>query len=123
MLNEEQLTVKQIQRRLIGLMSSTESFQNYLTNLCKISERSPVLQSVVGATLEYLLLMTEGAAVLQLETDRSYWTSGSARLRNLRGHWRTAYESLHEWNELAEPDQVAEDDCECEESDPLISPY
>lgn len=107
MLNEEQLAIRQIQRRLTSLTSSAESFQSYLNKLSITSESSQGLVSLAVATSEFLSLTTEGLAALQSGADLSYWTNASTRLLSLRGHWRTALESLSDW-------QYSQD-CDCED--------
>jgi len=123
MLNEDQRALKQIQHRMTSLTSSAESFRSSLHNLSQTSELSQELLLVAEVTSEFLLLMTEGLAVLQSETDRLYWINGSTRWLSLKQVWRTAYESLYDWAVDTEVDETAEEDCECSDDDPLISPY
>lgn len=115
MMNEEQLTVKEMKRRLTSLLSSAESLQSYLLKLCKMSGPSPDLLSGVVATSAYLSLMTAGAHVLQSEMDRLYWTNVSTRLQSLMEHWRTAYENLENWTDLTPQQSELFEECDCNE--------
>jgi len=115
MLNEDQLKLKQIQRRMTSLMSSMESFQSYLKSLSKTSEPSPALLSVAAATSDLVSLMTAALAVSQSETDRLYWTNDLARLQNLKGLWRTASVSLNDAVDAALALELSGDDCECDD--------
>jgi len=112
-LNEEQLTLKEISRRMTSLVSSLESLRKYLSRQYAISEPSPGLQSAMAATLELASLMMAGLAVSQSEMDRLYWTRDSAPLQSLKEHWRIASESLSEWAELSLPLFLADQDCDC----------
>ncbi len=115
MYNEDQRNVKAIQHRTISLTSSVESLTRSLRLLSATSELSPDLQSLVAATSALASLTTAGLAVLQYEADRLFWTSGSARLQNLREHWLTAYENLSELVEQLPINNPPDDDCPCDD--------
>ncbi len=111
MYNEQQLTVKEIQRRMISLQSSVENFQSYLNKLYATSELSPDFASGVEATSAFLSLMTAALYVSQSEMSALYWTNVSTNLPSLKVHWLTAFESLSEWQMDNAPWQ-RHDDCE-----------
>jgi len=115
MLNEDQLKLKQIQRRMTSLTSSMESFQTFLLSLPKTSEPSPGLLCAAAATSDLVSLMMAAAAVSQSEMDRLYWTNDLARLRNLKGLWHTACENLSDALDAAFVTDLSDDDCECDD--------
>lgn len=115
MLNEDQLKLKQIQRRMISQMSSMESFQIYLANLSRTSESSPALRLAAEATSALVSLMTLQAAVSQSEMDRLYWTNDLAPLRSWREHWRIAYENLNDQMYLPPLDELDSEPCDCDD--------
>jgi len=112
MINEDQLYLKQMSRRMTSLQTYLATLQSYHGSLFKTLEHSPDLQYVVGVTLDSLSLMMAAAAVLQSEMDRLYWTNDLAPLRSLRAQLRTALESLSDWAGREEPPA---EDCDCQD--------
>jgi len=102
-------TTTEIQRRMISLSSSSESFAKFLRNLLQISELSPLLQSQAAATLELVSLMTAALRVSQYATNRSNWTEDFTELENWKQHWRTAYKSFEVQSNIAVGPELFDD--------------